>query len=247
MNLPKDSSEMMPDFKKIKRGKKSIGVQREMVRCAKEDIKCCKILYEKEFYSKSTYFLQQATEKIAKAYGMFYGIIRPEDRTNISHITPRIYLKVLEESWVCNIAGALKQISDGKLQTNTNPIKELVERNPIKLAKIEGKEIEKMIKILDKVREKILNPDLKGLVYNVFNLLAPDKKFDGVLELSIEFTNLYVLACITFPHEAFTRYPDGEIKPWEYSKEMGIVNQTKLLTEKVESAIKMLENQISID
>ncbi len=36
---------------------------------------------------------------------------------------------------------------------------------------------------------------------------------------------LYILSVITFPHESFTRYPDGELTPNDYTMNLGVVSR----------------------
>ncbi|MBN2602599.1 MAG: hypothetical protein JXA91_00510 [Candidatus Thermoplasmatota archaeon] len=55
---------------------------------------------------------------------------------------------------------------------------------------------------------------------------------------------LYIIASFTFPHEQFTRYPDMEMTPFEYTKELGIVQATSMLITHLERIIVNLEKSM---
>jgi hypothetical protein len=58
------------------------------------------------------------------------------------------------------------------------------------------------------------------------------------------FVSLYTLALITFPHEEFTRYPDREIKPSQYTENLGVVSEFNALMDRVEGIYKYIESEL---
>jgi hypothetical protein len=54
---------------------------------------------------------------------------------------------------------------------------------------------------------------------------------------------LYAISMVTFPHEKFSRYPDGKIKPMDYTQDLGIVKATPELIEYLEKIHEYLQKR----
>ncbi len=69
--------------------------------------------------------------------------------------------------------------------------------------------------------------------------LAPTSLFQSVSAM----VALLILAIITFPHEAYTRYPDpdGKMSPDNYEKKLGIVCETPRMMHLLEKEIRNLQ------
>jgi hypothetical protein len=52
---------------------------------------------------------------------------------------------------------------------------------------------------------------------------------------------LEAIAILTFPHYNFTRYPDGEMKPGDYTEDTGIVRVTPDIIENLMLMINLLK------
>jgi hypothetical protein len=61
------------------------------------------------------------------------------------------------------------------------------------------------------------------------------------LNKNLDFCLLYTIAGMTFPHEEYTRYPDKEIKPTDYTMDLGIVKATPELINHMERIIHDIE------
>jgi HEPN domain-containing protein len=68
----------------------------------------------------------------------------------------------------------------------------------------------------------------------------PDSSMNFLYD-SLDFCMLFIIASLTFPHEEYTRYPDKEIKPTNYTKNMGIVKATPEIITHLERIIKNME------
>ncbi|HEY9204559.1 MAG TPA: HEPN domain-containing protein [Candidatus Methanoperedens sp.] len=66
---------------------------------SKYDIELAKMAYKLKDYGNALFHLQQAIEKATKAYGLYFGIIK-DPQKEISHKTPKIFIKLLRLSWV---------------------------------------------------------------------------------------------------------------------------------------------------
>jgi len=74
---------------------------------AEDDLKIAKHSYEQNIFWAALYHLQQSIEKSVKAYGLFLGIIE-DPRNEISHKTPKVYLKLLQLTWVDSLSEIIR-------------------------------------------------------------------------------------------------------------------------------------------
>ena len=75
-------------------------------------------------------------------------------------------------------------------------------------------------------------------ILNRFELKADEREYD----LLVSFISLYLLSAITYPHFAYTRYPDGKIKPSDYYEDkIEIVKCVNEILAEVELCISVFE------
>lgn len=70
----------------------------DFISLAKNDISRANDAYRDNDFNNTLLHLQQSIEKIVKAYGMRLGIIE-NPQIEVGHNTPKVYLKLLEETW----------------------------------------------------------------------------------------------------------------------------------------------------
>lgn len=222
---------------------------------AQRDLRRANLLYKDNDYPGAIYHLQQSVEKLHKAAG--HGIFRLGDgfEKQASHDSHQVFGKIFEEEWV---KSTLTLMHDVNPQINL-PTTEFdkISKDRLKIAKEKKEEIEKLLDIIDfietmfdkeETREKLallsilenseetqdLNSDEGG--QKIRNDL-PQKL--GIFVTAI--IRLFILGAITFPHEAYTRYPDGEMTPDDYTPELGIVQVLPRILIKQEDTIKIIE------
>ncbi len=83
---------------------------------------------------------------------------------------------------------------------------------------------------LDEAGLSIKSKDLDKIIRNEFDKIKPE-----FLDWASKFTRMFILSVVTYPHAIFARYPDGEIKPKDYRRGLGIVDE-------IESVLKELED-----
>ena len=244
----------------------------DFIRCAKEDLDSCKILYENKKYAHSTYFLQQAAEKTSKAFVLYFGKFTKNDMFTISHNSLKAFIMLLDR--MSDYTADINSLYPN-LKTDPSGLKKIL-KDPEKRIEITRAKYE-VFKVIFKLNEdhknnlknsledinsllkpfnlkKILQKSFKDLSLEEYNKEINNKDSSQILEEyfnkkntlsflynSLDFALLYIIATYTFPHARFTRYPDQEIKPWEYTQDMGIVKATPELIFHLRRIIKNIE------
>jgi|GEM_PF-2343695 len=247
----------------------------DFLRCSREDLIVCKLLYEHKQYSYSTYFLQQCAEKVSKAYVLYFGRFTKNDIFTISHNSLKAFLLLLERMspLVVKIHNLYPDI-----QTDTTDIYKLIKdpKKRLEMAKITYENFQSIFKFYENYKKEMSlkfesfsglleNLDFAELLKNFSKALSidiskelngkdssqilkeyskPEKITKSFLE-SIDFMLLYLIAAYTYVHEEFTRYPDKEIKPWDYTEDLGIVKATPELIIHLERIIKEMSKDFS--
>jgi hypothetical protein len=214
----------------------------EFLNEAERDIKSCKLLHCKKIYPHSVYHLQQAIEKGLKGYCLGLGILTLGEIKGLHH-TPFILMKgVLEKTGIKALIQELDEESREILMLWE--IEEKAEKRLL-IAKWSFKEIIQYLKIIDNYKSISIN-----MVDALINLAKSSSKYNSnssFLELTTitDMCSLYILGTISFPHESFTRYPDSDIKPLDYTKESGIVKATPKMLNYLKYDIKNLRVELS--
>ncbi|MBA7620514.1 hypothetical protein ES703_27864 [subsurface metagenome] len=209
---------------------------------ADRDIKSYRILYLKKIYPHAIYHFQQAVEKAMKGYCLGLGILSIEEIKG--HDIPYVLLKGIFE----------KTGMKGMLQSSNVESKSLLDKVweakddraiRLKIARMPFEQIIHELNNIDNDRQKI--EQICGSLIR----LAVDIKINSET-LPLEFTtlpamaSLYRLGSMSFPHEAFTRYPDDEkMIPTKYGPKLGIVKASPMMTNYLIKALKELKRVLA--
>jgi HEPN domain-containing protein len=183
----------------------------------------CGTLYRKKSYSNAAFHLQQAVEKATKAYWLGNGLLNEKEIRG--HRTPEIFLRaIFEKTGLKMLAQQLRDKSTHEYIQKAFDAIENEERR-LELAKIPFNNIRKSISYMESNR-KLNEEMLRDLEYKLSSM--PGYQLLSISLLSTiqsmsSLVTLYILAVYTFPHEAYSRYPDGLFKPLDYTKDLGIV------------------------
>lgn len=225
------------------------------LKCAKDDLDACEILYKNKKYARSTYFLQQAVEKASKAYVLNIGNFTKKEIRNISHNSPDAFVKLLGK--MVRYVDIIHDIYPD-MKTDTKGIEQLIKdkKKRLELAKANYKSFQVIFKMYDNILEA-LELKMQDMATLINDISLQDVLKEGLKDVSenieehvdnkdnreiiescdvesikklildsVDHSMLYILAGFTFPHEQFTRYPDGKLKPFDYTMDLGIVQAT---------------------
>jgi len=234
-------------------GPDDIAIMKGHIRASRDDLNVSKILYNRHNYSASVYHLQQSVEKATKAFCIATGLITASEAKRIGHES--LHGHFLYADKLSSFIPQLGRI-DPRLNADISKIGE-VESKRLEMARLDRNGIEGLLASLDAV-DKSMEDFLSQL-----GLWAQSRVMRGAkekstsmrpsskdttrsiarrIELSRSIPFLFVASAITFPHEEFTRYPDREIKPWDYGKSMGIVACTPELIRRMDKTLRALES-----
>jgi hypothetical protein len=224
--------------------KTTLKLIKDFLKIAKNDLECCKILYLNKKYASSTYFLQQSAEKATKAYVLNWGLFSKKEIRQIGHQSLEAYIVLLNKlSNYVSIAKQIypgMKTDTSNLQNILEDKKRLLELaqteyktfitffnvfdNCRKSFSIELKNIEQLLNKTDiqGVITKGLKSNFKEVdkrVKGKSNIQILTQYYDknltiDILNQALDFSLLYIIASFTFPHEQFTRYPDGDLTPF---------------------------------
>ena len=209
------------------KNKSKVNEAYEYFKSADADIKAAELLYNIKINSLALFHLQQATEKILDGIGYMSGYISYEEIKKSSHVTPKIYYKLIYKvlSAILDIKMTEEEFSEKREDT----------------AKLSSNEIKKIINECDENKTK----SLAASVFwgNSDRFLKEARRHgksitiiaDKIGERIHGFVATAVLSRVLYPHEAYTRYPDGNIKPSDY-------NNSKLgITENIQELINLVK------
>lgn len=207
---------------------------------ATRDVKSCKLLYSKKLYPHAVYHLQQAVEKSIKGYVLSEGYFKTTEIKEITtHYSPLVMIKaVLEKTGIKNLA---EKLSDKSLLTKIKDAEAAIdnEEERIKIARINQDEIRELISHKEEY-QKMTSMIEQGFAKDFIDIGSGSSPISFLKAVSSMMT-IMILAIITFPHEAYTRYPNGKMTPNNYDKQLGIVRETPRIARLLESEIKSLE------
>jgi len=207
--------------KKYPLRKEVIALSQNFLLCAKIDIQSCKILYENKQYPSSTYHLQQASEKLMKSYALRNGEISENELIRpISHVSPKLFPHLANK--LSDYKNLIEAIYPDVFLIAKTTQKFLDDpENHLKLAQVSYKDIKS--------------------IFEKYKIEVVKNKMFTKQEMMIAL--LYVISFITFPHEKFSRYPDGKMKPTDYTQDLGIVMATPELIKYLEEIHKYLQKE----
>jgi len=243
-----------------------------LVVASKEDLKASSVLFDEKLYPSSILHLQQATEKIAKAYGLAFFMLEKSElkgRKGVGHKTPKVFIKICKRNWVDPYFKIMKIFHPSlKRDVDVTKLEKIINEKQVEFAKLSKEEIKTLLKLNEDIRKKIENMELEKQIYLVMknflkiileeedNLLEEEYKdlLKGVeklfrqyfdIGLISSFVTLYILSVITYSHFDYTRYPDGEIKPEEYEN-LDIIKIFPEIWESLKECIEHLDKHPGI-
>lgn len=207
---------------------------------AETDRKDCETLYRKKSYSNAVFHLQQAVEKATKAYWLGNGLLNEKEVRG--HRTPEIFLRAIFEK--TGLKMLAQQLPDKSTNEYVQKAFEALENKEkrLELAKIPFNNIRKSISYMESNR-KLNEGMLRDLEYQLSSMPGyqpPSISLLLTIQSMSSLVTLYILAVYTFPHEAYSRYPDGSFKPSDYTKDLGIVRATPDTLKYLKRAIREL-------
>ncbi len=227
------------------------------VNCAEQDIEATKLLFSNKSYPLAVYHLQQATEKLAKAYALSLNFITEKELREISHKSPVAFIKAINNTWMKSYLDVLKNVNQN-INTDTAPLQKVINEDYLELAKTPKEGVVAFCKIIESARNGLNIPQMKTQInafLDVFSESFENAELTSRLETVksqidqklnadniLSFAALYLFSAVTFPHEAYTRYPNREIKPEDYKEGMGIVDSIDLILPHLEQAVSSIKS-----
>jgi len=270
-NIPKEKVDDIFSFitsineliinRKQKNSEKNITLAKEFLELSKKDISISKYLYDKKDFSNSVYHLQQSVEKLTKAFGLAFFMLNKNDfkgKKGVSHKTPLAFVKMLNVKWVEPYISLMKSFYPN-LKTDTKELEEIIHKKKYELAKLNENEIRNFLNLAKNIKHKLEDKDVKRQITNIIDnilsssLLPETSKESKALhflrnnfkiDFVISFISLYLLSVITYPHFSYTRYPDEEIKPTEYTMSRGIVKVSPEIWKFLDESLKLLDEYL---
>lgn len=210
-----------------------------LIKCSEIDFECARDLFksEKKHYSAILYHIQQAVEKLAKAELTLRKQLNPKELREVNHRTPNAFMFSLE-----------KVRKDEKLNSFLSPHLDVnaVEKakgyikNPTEIKKSDKDTLLKMMNFYDDVFKPLGLADLmfqEALMSPISDMIKenPEERRDVYMRL-------FFLSWITFFFAEETRYPDGEIKPFEYNETNSFVQIIPDFLNKIEGILKIMKS-----
>ncbi len=202
---------------------------------AMRDLNSCKHLNSKKFYPHAVYHLQQAVEKTVKGYVLSEGYFKITEIKDITtHMSPLVLMKaVLERTGIKKLA----EISNDETMKNKIADAETTianEEKRIEIARLTQGEIKNLLSQIQKYRitTNLLEQGITA------NIPISRSFFQAISAMA----TIMILAIITFPHESYTRYPDGKMIPNDYDRRLGIVCEMPKMVRLLEDEINNLKN-----
>jgi len=176
------------------------------------------------------------------------------------------FMKMLKKSWVSKFIVVSEMLyPDAKTDVSKAGISKAAKTINLKktqkeLAKLPGSVIRDLVDLNEKIRGALtsdktqnqINSQIEILLRSMEVLLPGVNAEETMKPLRTDFDfdtvcffgGLYVLSLVTYPHWEFTRYPDKEIKPSDYSSDLGIVQCVDIILAQVENAIQALDRAL---
>ncbi len=207
---------------------------------AARDIKSCKVLYSKKLFPHAIYHLQQAVEKAIKGYVLLEGYYKATELREIkTHDTLLIMLKaVLERTGIKKLVeGSNDTTIMAKIMDAESTIED--EEKRIEIAKINKAEIKGLLSRIEEDQKK--TNSIKQVITTRLTTVGTNTMPTSFFQAVSAMMPIVILAIITFPHESYTRYPDGKMTPTDYDRQLGIVLETPAMAQLLEVGIRNLE------
>jgi HEPN domain-containing protein len=232
---------------------------------AEIDLKASRLMFNHGLYAPSTYHLQQAVEKMVKAFLLHIELMSPSEIRGISH-NSLLGLILLGEK----VSPATEILSNHLkgIETDLSILDSF--NNDEEVSRYTKKQIDVFLTMFDstwtigsigdlalqltgdpeafkKLQEAaIFNYERPNVAEKCESTIAPSS--GSTSQIAFMTLGLILLAIPTFPHEAHTRYPydEGHLGPSDYTMELGIVSSTPALLDRIDRAIIKLRELINL-
>jgi hypothetical protein len=218
---------------------------RALLESAFVDLKACALLRRRELYPLAVYHLQQATEKTAKAWVLDSGV-QSGQQVRKTHKTPIVFLDMMAGDRLAPLVDYINKQAVHLPTDVSKALEVMTSGSHADTARMPEAHIRHLLTWLSDNDKPFM---LLGSLTEVL-LSEADAKWKRSPGLSIGedlvvFMSLYILAMITFPHEAFTRYPSGDpaaghLGPDDYDTNLGIVICMPEIEKRLRSTMNML-------
>lgn len=213
---------------------------------SERDLCSCEILYQNNIYPHATYHFQQAVEKATKGYMWGFGFLKKDKKTQI-HESPELFLMILQK---VGLLSWLTRVPDTRLSSLMLKAQEILKNpNNPDIARWSYEEISEQLSCVDTYVKKM--PDMVGEVFNCISK-SSDISRDNIERGQVMITHILCsnvvlcgLSIIMLPHEAYTRYPDKDVKPDEYAAELGVVKAIPKMMQYLRPVVESLKVIIS--
>jgi len=218
-------------------------------RYAGDDLKVSKLI-NSDFKALSIYHLQQSVEHLAKGYS--YLLLGVNETRGFNHNTFQV-LTALTKHFDKGISGNFFELPIRRLDEL-----EKISKNKKEIALMSEKDINEFIAMTEQLSQasknafsnmsdeelhKIFRPLFEDIQDRNKRAVEEYRVRTIISQYSVTVFSALILGFITYPHEAFTRYPDGEITPEAYkSGELGIIKAYDHICSVTDLAIKAALN-----
>ncbi len=196
---------------------------------SEDDLECSKILYNEGRYRNALILLSQAVEKIAKGNLIFIGVIDEKRARNISHITPKMYIDLINFEPV-KIGMEALGLED-LLDQDHEKFAELLRKDQFEVVLMNDTEISAWLDLCDKIL------DLQRQVF-IFPLKSRNREI--LQKWSLAITQLYYLAFLIYPHYKYARYQSEHKTSINYGADIPIVKYYLDLYRRTEECVNSI-------
>lgn len=239
-------STMMSDIASAMKNRRKQSLSLNSILCAKDNLEASRMLKEMSI-ALSIYHLQQAVENLVKAFG--YIFLDENTVRKSSHNNFELLYKLIEK---INSTHA-----QGMLAVSLNKINELKDIPKDDVARFDDETINNyMLAVtsltdsvktimksynMEEMRDKIVSaytPLFNKAQRSKLNQITPER-ITSLGNSGMSLFEAFMLGLLTYPHEAYTRYPDGSLlNPMIYKQgNLGIVKCYDFLYGKASDAI----------
>lgn len=206
-----------------------------LIKRAKNDVKRADEAYKDKDFNNTVYFVQQSTEKIVKAYGLFLGILN-DPRKDMGHEPIKFYIKMLNKSWVEKIPDVLNIDSKSSIEY----LEILKNKHKAKL------ELDDSIPFLLNLFNDVLKNANKELSKREMKqVLLALKNFNGLNLKKFLITQIYFsyficpFAIISSAHENIPRYSDD-------IPDLKIISNYPKISKNIKNSLTYVEKDIGL-
>lgn len=210
----------------------------ELIECADRDLQSAKILYDNDIkiYPTILYHIQQAVEKMTKSELVLRKQLDIKELRGVNHKTPNGFMLALDKARKDNdISSFIGLFMNEELLTKAKGYI----KDPKEIIQTPKEELLKFLTQYDNFKNSGTADTVRTIA--LFSPIS-DKVIETPEERREVYMNLFFLSWITFFHAEITRYPDGTVKPKDYTGEKPFVQIIPDLLKKVEKILEIMKS-----